>query len=230
MTRALLSAGALEESRTAFEKALRGREELLAASGLPECATLKALRTEMRGEFLTSGDQFERAAMHVIALHQQDCAICRAREEYVQRHAAPLPPMFSSRELGLSPPSPLWIWYMVVSYIAASACASSFRRFVWRGVVLLPLLILLASWRADRRIEPARWWGARHLRRYALIGALVGGAESAVVLGVSVLQGDIPASLGQLWWLLLGLAGGAGLGSLIWLTQRSAAKRRGRRG
>ena len=77
-----------------FRSALRERQRVLAASGLPECAVMENLRRDTIGR----KDDDLLAAAHAFAAHFKSCALCRERDAYSARHGPPLPdrpmPMF----------------------------------------------------------------------------------------------------------------------------------------
>lgn len=71
------------------------REAILAASGLPECPismSLEAIAIDKDGYELT-------LAVDERAEHARNCAVCRARNEYLASHAPPMP---------APPPTTLW--------------------------------------------------------------------------------------------------------------------------
>ena len=79
----------------AFRAALRARQEVLEKSGLPECPTAAALeRAATAAEGQSPLELFQK-----LTAHSAGCAECRARTEYLERHAPPLPQY----------PMPAWI-------------------------------------------------------------------------------------------------------------------------
>lgn len=77
---------------------------VMAASGLPECASANRLAAAMDGarngvtdarhaprDALAEADEAFDAAVASLAAHATTCATCRARAEYAARHAPPMP-------------------------------------------------------------------------------------------------------------------------------------------
>ena len=79
----------------AFRAALRQRQAVLEASGLPECPTAAALERAATGaEGESAVGLFEK-----LTAHSASCPVCKARRDYLDSHAPALPEY----------PMPLWI-------------------------------------------------------------------------------------------------------------------------
>jgi hypothetical protein len=70
-----------------FRSAMQERQEVLAASGLPECSVRADLDHAAIGK---NGNDLVTAIDAVIA-HVKSCALCSERSEYAERHGPPLP-------------------------------------------------------------------------------------------------------------------------------------------
>jgi hypothetical protein len=70
-----------------FRSALSERERVLAASGLPTCSVMEALRRDTIGK----KDHALIAASEALIGHLESCTLCRERDEYAERHAPPVP-------------------------------------------------------------------------------------------------------------------------------------------
>lgn len=70
-----------------FRAALHTRQRVLDESGLPECPTAAALERDAMG----AEGQPALALFEKLAAHSADCPQCKARSEYLERHAPPLP-------------------------------------------------------------------------------------------------------------------------------------------
>lgn len=83
-----------------YVHAVEERSALLERSGLPSCRDLERLRERVA----SAGDDSRRALASSLDLlaHMKACPVCRAREEYIERHGPPLPPM----------PMPTWLRMM----------------------------------------------------------------------------------------------------------------------
>jgi transcriptional regulator with XRE-family HTH domain len=81
-----------------WRAALARREAVLAASGLPECATLLQLQDAF-AESANGGRDKLIAAGEALSEHAGGCAVCQARDGYAASHAPPLP----------DPPLPAWM-------------------------------------------------------------------------------------------------------------------------
>jgi hypothetical protein len=82
-------------SELRWRVAILEQQELLQASGLPECP--EALALERRAEE-TRGKEWVNA-VEALQAHASACPVCGAREDYVRLHAPPLPER----------PLPLWL-------------------------------------------------------------------------------------------------------------------------
>ena len=71
----------------AWQLAAAERAELLAASGLPECADAAALERAVKGK---TGDDL-LAALRTLNLHADACPVCQARAAWIEEHAPPMP-------------------------------------------------------------------------------------------------------------------------------------------
>lgn len=71
----------------AYRAALREQEAILEESGLPECPTAAALERAAAGS--ESGSAAE--ILEKMLAHSASCPACRARAEYLERHAPALP-------------------------------------------------------------------------------------------------------------------------------------------
>jgi len=80
------------EKQVRWLLALAKRDAILAASGLPECPVMTEFwRLEWSPDEQSNSERLK--ALETLRAHVENCPICKAREEYADKHAPPIPDM-----------------------------------------------------------------------------------------------------------------------------------------
>lgn len=144
-----------------WRAALEERKAVLDASGLPECPearTLDQAAAQKEGEELIAG-------LEALTTHAKACPVCRARSEYMDRHAPPLPEFPMPRSVRVFGAFEALVKRLPAPLRPADGAAGE-GRLIALGIAALlsafvvAMLVLVGASRLATHGWEADWWGA----------------------------------------------------------------------